>query len=108
MKVLIIGNGGREHALAWKALQGDGVSEVLVAPGNAGTALEPGLRNVDVPAHDIDGLLALDGQLQLSGDEREHVVGSGVVGVHPPRRVRPPRAPPAASAGRSRRPRHGP
>ncbi|MDA3807116.1 MAG: phosphoribosylamine--glycine ligase family protein, partial [Thiomicrorhabdus sp.] len=40
MKVLIIGGGGREHALAWKTAQADTVSQVFVAPGNAGTALE--------------------------------------------------------------------
>jgi phosphoribosylamine--glycine ligase len=59
MKVLIVGSGGREHALAWKCAQSDDVSEVLVAPGNAGTALEPGVRNVDVGAEDIDALLDL-------------------------------------------------
>jgi len=59
MKVLVIGNGGREHALAWKLKQSAGVEEVLVAPGNAGTATEPGLRNVDVAADDCSGLLDL-------------------------------------------------
>mgnify|MGYP006189782037 CR=1 FL=1 len=59
MKVLVIGSGGREHALAWKLAQSKRTSEVLVAPGNAGTALEPGCRNVDVAATDIDGLLKL-------------------------------------------------
>ena len=59
MKVLIIGGGGREHALAWKAAQSRLVDEVLVAPGNAGTALEAGVRNVDIAADDIDGLLKL-------------------------------------------------
>ncbi len=59
MKILVIGGGGREHALAWKAARSPLVSEVLVAPGNAGTAIEPGLRNVAVAADDIDGLLAL-------------------------------------------------
>lgn len=59
MKVLVVGGGGREHALAWKAAQAAQVTEVLVAPGNAGTALEPKLRNVAVGAEDIDGLLAL-------------------------------------------------
>ncbi|NDY94217.1 phosphoribosylamine--glycine ligase [Wenzhouxiangella limi] len=59
MKVLIIGGGGREHALAWKASQSPRVTEVLVAPGNAGTALEPGLRNVPISANDLDGLTAL-------------------------------------------------
>jgi phosphoribosylamine--glycine ligase len=59
MKVLVIGNGGREHALAWKLKQSPRVTEVLVAPGNAGTAREHGVRNVAVAASDIDGLLAL-------------------------------------------------
>ena len=59
MKVLVIGNGGREHALAWKLKQSAGVEEVLVAPGNAGTATESGLRNVDVAADDCSGLLDL-------------------------------------------------
>ena len=59
MKVLVIGNGGREHALAWKLAQSAGVSEVLVAPGNAGTATEIKCRNVDVAATDIYALLAL-------------------------------------------------
>ena len=59
MKVLVIGNGGREHALAWKLAQSPRVGEVLVAPGNAGTATEGKCRNVAVKATDIDGLLAL-------------------------------------------------
>ena len=59
MRVLIVGGGGREHALAWRCRQSTQVSEVLVAPGNAGTAREPGVRNVDVAAHDIEGLLTL-------------------------------------------------
>ena len=59
MKVLVIGGGGREHAIAWKAAQSPLVSEVLVAPGNAGTAREPKVRNVTVAADDFDGLLEL-------------------------------------------------
>ena len=59
MKLLVIGGGGREHALAWKFAQSPRVSEVLVAPGNAGTALEPKCRNAPVPAADIAGLVAL-------------------------------------------------
>jgi phosphoribosylamine--glycine ligase len=59
MKVLIIGGGGREHALAWKAAQSPRVSEVLVAPGNAGTAREPKCRNVATAAEDVAGLVAL-------------------------------------------------
>ncbi len=59
MKILVIGSGGREHALAWKLKQSPRVSEVIVAPGNAGTAREPGMRNADVGVTDVDALLAL-------------------------------------------------
>ena len=59
MRVLIVGSGGREHALAWKCASSVRVSEVLVAPGNAGTAREPKVRNVEVAAEDISGLIAL-------------------------------------------------
>ena len=59
MNVLVVGGGGREHALAWKLAQSPRVSRVLVAPGNAGTAVEPKCENVAVSATDIDGLLAL-------------------------------------------------
>ncbi|HXA36652.1 MAG TPA: phosphoribosylamine--glycine ligase [Steroidobacteraceae bacterium] len=57
MKILIVGGGGREHALAWKCAQSPRVAEVFVAPGNAGTALEPKVRNIEVPADDIDALI---------------------------------------------------
>ncbi len=59
MKVLVIGSGGREHALAWKLKQSPRVSEVVVAPGNAGTATEFGVRNAAVAMHDVDNLLQL-------------------------------------------------
>ncbi len=59
MKLLVIGSGGREHALAWKLKQSPRVSEVIVAPGNAGTARERGMRNVALAATDVEGLLAL-------------------------------------------------
>ncbi|PJJ99892.1 phosphoribosylamine--glycine ligase [Lysobacteraceae bacterium NML03-0222] len=59
MKILVIGSGGREHALAWKLAQSARVTEVLVAPGNAGTAGEHKCRNVAVAATDIDALLQL-------------------------------------------------
>src|ERR1700761_5440097 len=59
MKILIVGSGGREHALAWKCASSPRVTEVLVAPGNAGTATEPKVRNVNVAAEDLPGLLAL-------------------------------------------------
>ncbi len=58
MKVLVIGGGGREHALAWKAAQSPLVSRVFVAPGNAGTAGEPRMENVGIGAEDLDTLLA--------------------------------------------------
>ena len=57
MKVLIVGGGGREHALAWKAAQSSRVETVFVAPGNAGTELEAGLENVSIGAENIDALL---------------------------------------------------
>ena len=59
MKILVIGSGGREHALAWKLAQSPRVDEVIVAPGNAGTAREPRMRNADVAASDLEGLLNL-------------------------------------------------
>ena len=59
MKVLVIGSGGREHALAWKLAQSERVAEVIVAPGNAGTATETKCRNANVAVNNIDGLLTL-------------------------------------------------
>ena len=58
MKVLVIGGGGREHALAWKAAQSPRVDKVYVAPGNAGTAIDDKLENIAIDAEDIDALLA--------------------------------------------------
>jgi phosphoribosylamine---glycine ligase len=57
MRVLIVGGGGREHALAWKCAQSSRVTHVFVAPGNAGTQSEPKLSNVDIQPHDIEALL---------------------------------------------------
>jgi phosphoribosylamine--glycine ligase len=79
MKVLIVGGGGREHALAWKAAQSPLVDEVLVAPGNAGTSAEPGVRNVPIGASDIDALLELarreSAGLTIVGPEQPLVEG---------------------------------
>lgn len=79
MNILIIGGGGREHALAWKAAQSPLTDKVYVAPGNAGTALEPTLENVDIAATDINGLLqfAQDKQIGLTivGPEAPLVIG---------------------------------
>ena len=58
MKILIVGSGGREHALAWKAKQSPKVEKVFVAPGNPGSALEPGIENKAIAVDDIAGLLA--------------------------------------------------
>jgi len=59
MKILVVGSGGREHALAWALAKSDRVEEVILAPGNAGTAREPKLRNVATGAEDIPALLQL-------------------------------------------------
>lgn len=59
MKLLVIGSGAREHALAWKLAQSPRVHQVIVAPGNAGTAREARVRNVRIAATDVEGLLAL-------------------------------------------------
>ena len=56
MNILVIGSGGREHALAWKLAEPDAVTRVFVAPGNAGTAQEPKLENVALDPMDIEGL----------------------------------------------------
>jgi len=75
LKVLIIGSGGREHALAWKCAQSPDVEEILVAPGNAGTALEPNVRNVDASSDDIEALAAL---------AQSEIVGLTIVGPEAP------------------------
>jgi phosphoribosylamine--glycine ligase len=79
MKVLIIGGGGREHALAWSCAQAARVSQVLVAPGNAGTAREPKVHNAAVAAEDTAGLVALAARervdLTIVGPEGPLVAG---------------------------------
>ncbi len=66
MKILIVGSGGREHALAWKAKQSSNVSTVFVAPGNAGTALEDNMTNVDISVEDIPALIKFAQQEQIA------------------------------------------
>ena len=56
MQVLVIGSGGREHALAWKSAQDNSVTKVFVCPGNAGTALEPKLSNISIDANDFQAI----------------------------------------------------
>ncbi len=79
MKILVIGNGGREHALAWKAAQSPLAETVFVAPGNAGTALEPALQNVAISPTDIEGLLSFAQKekidLTIVGPEAPLVIG---------------------------------
>lgn len=79
MKILIIGAGGREHALGWKAAQNPNVETVYVAPGNAGTALEPKLENINIGVEDIDALVefAQNNNIELTivGPEAPLVIG---------------------------------
>ncbi len=79
MKILVIGNGGREHALAWKLAQSPRVSKVFVAPGNAGTALEPGLQNVAITAIPELVKFAQDEQIALTVVGPEAPLSQGVV-----------------------------
>ena len=75
MNILIVGGGGREHALAWKAAQSPLVNRVYVAPGNAGTALETKIENVAIAADDINGLRTF---------AKEQLVGLTIVGPEVP------------------------
>lgn len=79
MKVLVVGSGGREHALAWKVAQSTQVEQVFVAPGNPGTASEPGVCNVPIAADDLTALVqfARDKQIGLTivGPEAPLVLG---------------------------------
>ena len=75
MKVLIVGNGGREHALAWRCAAAPAVTEVLVAPGNAGTAAEARVRNVPIAATDLPALVGL---------AQSEQIGLTIIGPEPP------------------------
>src|SRR5262245_10822252 len=79
MRVLILGSGGREHALAWKVAQSPRVTDVFVAPGNAGTASEPRVHNVPIAAEDISALIELAKreriELTIVGPEAPLVAG---------------------------------
>jgi phosphoribosylamine--glycine ligase len=79
MNILVIGSGGREHALAWKAAQADSVSTVYVAPGNAGTTLEPKLENIDIAVDNFEALADFaktnDVELTIVGPEQPLVDG---------------------------------
>ena len=79
MQILIIGAGGREHALGWKAAQNPNVKKVFIAPGNAGTALEPKLENINIGVENIEGLVefAQNNSIELTivGPEAPLVIG---------------------------------
>ncbi len=62
MNILIIGGGGREHALAWKAAQSPLAEKIFLAPGNAGTGLEPGMENVPIGVEEIEAWWNLPGR----------------------------------------------
>jgi len=81
MNILIIGGGGREHALAWKTAQSVDVKTVFVAPGNAGTALEDKVKNIDINAEDIDALkqFAMQNEIALTIVGPEAPLVNGVV-----------------------------
>ena len=75
MKILVIGAGGREHALAWKALQSPLVEKVFVAPGNAGSAIEENIENIAIDVLDFDALESF---------AKENEVGLTIVGPEAP------------------------
>ncbi|MGA8052710.1 MAG: phosphoribosylamine--glycine ligase, partial [Burkholderiales bacterium] len=79
MKILVIGSGGREHALAWKLAASPRVQKIFVAPGNAGTALEPGVENL--PLTDLDALadFSLRERIQLTVVGPEAPLAAGAV-----------------------------
>ena len=75
MRILVVGSGGREHAIAWRASRGENVELVYVAPGNAGTALDPNLENIDIKVLDIKG------QIQFA---KKHKVDLTIIGPEAP------------------------
>ncbi|MCK0163335.1 phosphoribosylamine--glycine ligase [Marinobacter sp. S6332] len=90
MNILVIGSGGREHALAWKAAQSPGVNTVFVTPGNAGTAHEPGVENVNIDVLDIEGLakFAVENSVGLTIVGPEAPLVAGVVDLFEERGLR--------------------
>ncbi|NWN90011.1 phosphoribosylamine--glycine ligase [Marinobacter adhaerens] len=90
MNILVIGSGGREHALAWKAAQSPDAGTVFVAPGNAGTAREPGVENVNLDVLDLEGLasFATDNNVGLTIVGPEAPLVAGVVDLFEERGLR--------------------
>ena len=83
MKVLVIGSGGREHALSWKIAQSPIVNKVYVAPGNGGTELEDNISNVNIDVGDIEALsnFALDEEIDLTIVGPEDPLVSGITDI---------------------------
>ena len=81
MKVLTVGSGGREHALAWRIAQSPRISKVFVAPGNAGTAREDGLANIALSAFDDLVKFATDQEIALTVVGPEGPLAAGLVDV---------------------------
>ncbi|MBQ0831757.1 phosphoribosylamine--glycine ligase [Marinobacter sp.] len=90
MNILVIGSGGREHALAWKAAQSPNAGTVFVAPGNAGTAHEPGVQNVNIDVLDLEGLasFASDNNVGLTIVGPEAPLVAGIVDLFEERGLR--------------------
>ncbi|RBW48992.1 phosphoribosylamine--glycine ligase [Marinobacter sp. F3R11] len=90
MNILVIGSGGREHALAWKAAQSPDADTVFVAPGNAGTAREPGVENVNLDVLDLEGLavFAADNNVGLTIVGPEAPLVAGIVDLFEERGLR--------------------
>ena len=90
MKVLVVGGGGREHALAWKIAQSQGVDTVYVAPGNAGTATENKVQNIELSAEDNSALLsfAIENRIDLTVVGPEAPLVSGIVDLFESKRLK--------------------
>ena len=88
MKVLVIGSGGREHALAWKLAQAARVQRVYVAPGNAGTAIEPGVKNVAITDFAALADFAVAEKIDLTVVGPEAALAAGVVDLFRERGLR--------------------
>jgi len=88
MKLLVIGSGGREHAIAWRLAQSPRVQKVYVAPGNGGTAREPGLQNVAVSGNDKLAEFALEEKIHLTVVGPEAPLAEGIVDLFRARGLR--------------------
>jgi phosphoribosylamine--glycine ligase len=80
LKLLVVGGGGREHAIAWRLLQSPRIQSVFVAPGNGGTAREPGLINVPVDGSSPEGISALIALVEAEGHRTHRGRPRGAVG----------------------------